>query len=60
MLPTGLVSTHFTFGSILRACQDLGSIMFSLGTQIHAMIMKSKHSFDTVVCNSLISMYGSL
>ncbi|KAK8962749.1 putative pentatricopeptide repeat-containing protein [Platanthera guangdongensis] len=33
--------------------------MFSLGTQIHAMIMKSKHSFDTVVCNSLISMYGS-
>ncbi|KAL0907758.1 hypothetical protein M5K25_022193 [Dendrobium thyrsiflorum] len=59
MFSTGLVPTQFTFGSIIRACQDLGPRMFSLGTQIHAMVMKSKYSLDTVVCNSLISMYGS-
>ncbi|XP_020590888.1 putative pentatricopeptide repeat-containing protein At5g09950 [Phalaenopsis equestris] len=59
MYSTGLVPTQFTFGSIIRACQDLDSHTSSLGKQIHAMVMKSKYSLDTVVLNSLISMYGS-
>ncbi|PKA47620.1 Putative pentatricopeptide repeat-containing protein [Apostasia shenzhenica] len=59
MLSSSLAPTQFTFGSILRACQDSGPDWFVLGTQIHGLIIKHMYSFDTVVCNSLISMYGS-
>ncbi|OAY82197.1 putative pentatricopeptide repeat-containing protein, partial [Ananas comosus] len=59
MISCGYEPTQFTFGSALRACQDSGVGNLGLGSQIHGLIMKSYYAFDTVVCNALISMYGS-
>ncbi|XVF21152.1 hypothetical protein REPUB_Repub12eG0066000 [Reevesia pubescens] len=59
MIYTGFWPTHYAFGSVLRACQELGSCGLQFGLQIHGLISKSQYSFDVVVCNVLISMYGS-
>ncbi|XP_073107105.1 putative pentatricopeptide repeat-containing protein At5g09950 [Elaeis guineensis] len=59
MILNGFEPTQFTFGSALRACQDFGPDRLSLGTQIHGLLSKTQHSLDTVVCNALMSMYGS-
>ncbi|XP_077233410.1 tetratricopeptide repeat (TPR)-like superfamily protein [Tasmannia lanceolata] len=56
MLGEGFAPTHFSLGSVLRACQESGS--FKFGMQIHALISKTRHVLDVVVCNALISMYG--
>ncbi|KAJ0960501.1 hypothetical protein J5N97_001636 [Dioscorea zingiberensis] len=58
MLTSGLAPTHFTFGSVLRACLELGSEYLALGKQIHGLILKMLYGADTVVCNALVSMYG--
>ncbi|XWS31083.1 hypothetical protein CRYUN_Cryun23aG0046900 [Craigia yunnanensis] len=59
MVFTGFWPTHYAFGSVLRACQELGSCGLQFGLQIHGLILKSRYSFDVVVCNVLISMYGN-
>lgn len=59
MVTAGIRPTEFTFGSTLQACQILGSDGLELGTQIHALVWKTGYVFDSVVCNSLMSMYGS-
>ncbi|WRX08837.1 Pentatricopeptide repeat - like 10 [Theobroma cacao] len=59
MLCTSFWPTHYAFGSVLRACQELGSCGLQFGLQIHGLIAKSRYSFDVVVCNVLMSMYGS-
>ncbi|XP_022758918.1 putative pentatricopeptide repeat-containing protein At5g09950 [Durio zibethinus] len=59
MVGTGFWPTHYAFGSVLRACQELGSYGLQIGLQIHGLISKSQYSYDVVVCNVLISMYGS-
>ncbi|KAK8694245.1 hypothetical protein V6N13_071800 [Hibiscus sabdariffa] len=59
MISMGFWPTHYAFGSVLRACQELGSCGLQFGLQIHGLISKSQYSFDGVVCNVLISMYGS-
>ncbi|GMI66287.1 mitochondrial editing factor 7 [Hibiscus trionum] len=59
MISMGFWPTHYAFGSVLRACQELGSCGLQFGLQIHGLISKSRYSFDGVVCNVLISMYGS-
>ncbi|THU47663.1 hypothetical protein C4D60_Mb09t17990 [Musa balbisiana] len=58
MIRSGLEPTRFTFGSVLRACQDSGPDRLFLGTQIHGLVSKTWHSTNTTVCNALISMYG--
>ncbi|CAA6666255.1 unnamed protein product [Spirodela intermedia] len=59
---TCLISGHaheYTFGSVLRGCQDSGPRYLPLGAQVHGVILKSGYSLDPVACNALISMYGS-
>ncbi|KAH7652013.1 TPR-like protein [Dioscorea alata] len=58
MLSSGFAPTHFTFGSVLRACMELGPEYLALGEQIHGLILKMLYGADTVVCNALVSMYG--
>ncbi|KAL3537225.1 hypothetical protein ACH5RR_000591 [Cinchona calisaya] len=59
MLFTGFLPNHYAVGSALRACQGLRAFGLRFGMQIHGFISKSPYSFDVVVCNGLISMYGS-
>lgn len=59
MHSAGFIPNHYAFGSALRACQDSGPIGFRLGTQIHGLVSKTHYGSDVVVCNVLISMYGS-
>lgn len=59
MICMGFWPTQYAFGSVLRACQELGSCGLQFGLQIHGLILKSRYSFDVIVCNVLISMYGS-
>ncbi|KAL8158583.1 hypothetical protein V2J09_000120 [Rumex salicifolius] len=48
----------YVFGSVLRACQQLGSQGIMLGMQIHGLISKTWFAHDVAVNNALISMYG--
>ncbi|XP_043697639.1 putative pentatricopeptide repeat-containing protein At5g09950 [Telopea speciosissima] len=59
MLCAGFVPTHYELGNALRACQDSGPRGLHFGMQLHALILKSQYALDVVVCNGLISMYGS-
>ncbi|KAL5975133.1 hypothetical protein ACLOJK_031812 [Asimina triloba] len=59
MLRAGVSPTQFSFGSALRACQDSGAARLRFGCQIHCLISKSRFLTDVVVCNALVSMYGS-
>ncbi|KAJ4966353.1 hypothetical protein NE237_018202 [Protea cynaroides] len=59
MLCAGFTPTHYALGNALRACQDSGSRGLQYGMQIHALISKSHYATDVIVCNGLISMYGS-
>ncbi|KAK6918739.1 Pentatricopeptide repeat [Dillenia turbinata] len=60
MIFEGMFPNHYAFGSILRACKDLGDCGLKLGMQIHGLISKIRNSSDVVVSNMLIPMYGSL
>ncbi|KAK1601643.1 hypothetical protein QYE76_026945 [Lolium multiflorum] len=51
--------TSFTFGSVLRACQDAGPDRFGFAVQVHGLVSKTTYASNTTVCNALISMYGS-
>ncbi|KAK9285903.1 hypothetical protein L1049_025104 [Liquidambar formosana] len=59
MICAGFIPNHYAFGSALRACQESGPGSLKLGMQIHGLISKTRHASDVVVCNVLISMYGS-
>ncbi|KZV30062.1 pentatricopeptide repeat-containing protein [Dorcoceras hygrometricum] len=59
MLSEGFIPNHYAIGSVLRACQMLGASGSGYGLQIHGLISKTRYSVDVVVCNVLISMYGS-
>ncbi|XP_058074821.1 putative pentatricopeptide repeat-containing protein At5g09950 [Magnolia sinica] len=59
MLRAGVSPTQFSFGSVLRACQGSGPTCLKFGLQIHGAISKTRFALDVVVCNALISMYGS-
>ncbi|KAL2485263.1 putative Pentatricopeptide repeat-containing protein [Abeliophyllum distichum] len=59
MVSSGFIPNHYAIGSSLRACQSLGVDGLRHGMQIHGFISKTPHAFDVVVCNVLISMYGS-
>uniref|UniRef100_J3L1H6 DYW domain-containing protein n=2 Tax=Oryza brachyantha TaxID=4533 RepID=J3L1H6_ORYBR len=51
--------TSFTFGSVLRACQDAGPDWLGFAAQVHGLVSKTVFTSNTTVCNALISMYGS-
>ncbi|CAI9762099.1 unnamed protein product [Fraxinus pennsylvanica] len=59
MVSSGFIPNHYAIGSALRACQSLGVDGLRYGMQIHGFISKTPHTFDVIVCNVLISMYGS-
>ncbi|XP_073008085.1 putative pentatricopeptide repeat-containing protein At5g09950 [Typha latifolia] len=59
MVSCGYQPTQFTFGIALRACQDSGVDGLCFATQIHGLILKSRFALDSMVCNALITMYGS-
>ncbi|EPS62296.1 hypothetical protein M569_12493 [Genlisea aurea] len=61
MISVGFSPNHYSLGSALRACQKLGEDGGGLkhGIQIHGLISKTRYGSDVVVCNVLISMYGS-
>ncbi|KAM7264337.1 hypothetical protein ACFE04_002020 [Oxalis oulophora] len=59
MICAGFSPSHYAFGSALRACQEFGSDGVKFGMQVHGLVMKSQYGNDAVVCNVLISMYGS-
>ncbi|KAM3330881.1 hypothetical protein ACQJBY_027156 [Aegilops geniculata] len=51
--------TSFTFGSVLRACQDAGPDKVGFAMQVHGLVSKTVYASNTTVCNALISMYGN-
>lgn len=51
----GLEMNTYTIVSALQACED--SSYRKIGTQIHAVIVKSIHELDVYVGNALIAMY---
>ncbi|KAI3894367.1 hypothetical protein MKX03_012366 [Papaver bracteatum] len=59
MLCSGIMPSHYGFGAVLRACQDSGPDGLKFGMQVHGFIMKTQNSLDVVVCNVLMTMYGS-
>ncbi|XP_021766338.1 putative pentatricopeptide repeat-containing protein At5g09950 [Chenopodium quinoa] len=59
MVSAGYSPNSYAFGSVLRACQDLGPDYLKFGLQIHGMISKMSYAHDVLVGNVLISMYGS-
>nr|DAD40095.1 TPA_asm: hypothetical protein HUJ06_014418 [Nelumbo nucifera] len=59
MICAGYLPTHYTFGSVLRACQDSGPGKLRFGMQVHALISKTPYMLGVVVSNAMVSMYGS-
>lgn len=55
----GCRPTSFTFGTLLRACQDGGPDRLGFAVQVHGLVSKTEYASNTTVCNALISMYGS-
>ncbi|CAO2165385.1 unnamed protein product [Urochloa humidicola] len=55
----GCRPTSFTFGTVLRACQDGGPDRLGFAAQVHGLVSKTEYASNTTVCNALISMYGS-
>ncbi|XP_051130439.1 putative pentatricopeptide repeat-containing protein At5g09950 [Andrographis paniculata] len=60
MLLAGFAPNHYSIGAVSRACQRIGSEgSLQHGIQIHGLVSKTPYTLDVVVCNALISMYGS-
>lgn len=59
MVSAGVCPTRYALGSVLQACQESGSCGLGFGLQIHGLLSKSAYASDVVVCNVLISMYGT-
>ncbi|KAI9177157.1 hypothetical protein LWI28_011756 [Acer negundo] len=60
MMCSGFFPNHYAIGSVLRACQEFGPSGLKLGMQIHGLILKSKHAFDVLACNVVISFMGDV
>ncbi|GMH10359.1 hypothetical protein Nepgr_012200 [Nepenthes gracilis] len=56
MISKGIKVDKFTITSIISACVDCE--MLNLGQQIHALVLKSGHKLDMLLCSSLIDMYS--
>lgn len=59
MFSAGYAPNNYAFGSVLRACQELGPDYLKFAMQVHGLIWKTSFSHDVLVNNVLISMYGS-
>ncbi|KNA19990.1 hypothetical protein SOVF_056510 [Spinacia oleracea] len=59
MVSAGYAPNNYAFGSVLRACQELGPDYMKFGMQIHGLMSKTSFAQDALVGNVLISMYGS-
>jgi len=57
MVKEGIFSNQYAFVSVLRACQEIGSVGILFGRQIHGLMFKLSYAVDAVVSNVLISMY---
>ncbi|XP_062009256.1 putative pentatricopeptide repeat-containing protein At5g09950 [Rosa rugosa] len=57
MVCDGFVPSVYAFGSVLRACQELGPCKLKFGMQIHGLLSKM-HDSDVLLANVLMSMYG--
>ncbi|KAF2302148.1 hypothetical protein GH714_032966 [Hevea brasiliensis] len=51
----GIITDHFTFPFVIKACGRLLSLVD--GQKVHAKLIKNGLDFDLFVCNSLIDMY---
>ncbi|CAN0920768.1 Putative pentatricopeptide repeat-containing protein At5g09950 [Linum grandiflorum] len=60
MISDGFWPNRFAVGSCLRACQATGVEGIKFGMQIHGWFLKSPREQEAVLCNILISMYGSV
>ncbi|KDO41030.1 hypothetical protein CISIN_1g046194mg, partial [Citrus sinensis] len=59
MVRAGFLLNRYALGSVLRACQECGPSGFKFGMQVHCLVLKSNQTFDGLVSNVLIAMYGS-
>lgn len=50
------ILNEYSFGSALSACAGLADL--HMGTQIHALISKSRYSFDVYMGSALVDMYS--
>ena len=57
MICDGFVPSVYAFGSVLRACQELGPGQLKFGMQVHALLSKM-HQSDVLLGNVVMSMYG--
>ncbi|XP_020213386.2 pentatricopeptide repeat-containing protein At3g53360, mitochondrial [Cajanus cajan] len=55
MLQSGYFPDQLTFGSIIKACCNVGDI--ELGRQLHGHVIKSGYDHHLIAQNALISMY---
>lgn len=51
-----LVPTQFTFGSMIKACSNLGRV---LGEQVHGLTIKTGFDSNCYVGTSLVDLYGN-
>ncbi|KAL4568599.1 hypothetical protein LXL04_024214 [Taraxacum kok-saghyz] len=56
MLESGTKPDNFTFATILDTCANLATV--SLGTQIHAQIIKQEMQSDVFISSTLVDMYS--
>ncbi|XP_050379880.1 putative pentatricopeptide repeat-containing protein At5g09950 [Argentina anserina] len=57
MIWEGFVPSVYAFGSVLRACQELGPGRLKFGMQVHGMLSKT-HDSDVLLGNVVMTMYG--
>ncbi|PRQ52495.1 putative tetratricopeptide-like helical domain, DYW domain-containing protein [Rosa chinensis] len=57
MVCDGFVPSVYAFGSVLRACQELGPCKLKFGMQVQGLLSKM-HDSDVLLANVLMSMYG--
>ncbi|KAF2302119.1 hypothetical protein GH714_032851 [Hevea brasiliensis] len=54
----GIITDHFTFPFVIKACGRLLSLVD--GQKVHTKLIKNGLDFDLFICNSLIGMYFKL
>ncbi|XP_031092424.1 pentatricopeptide repeat-containing protein At3g53360, mitochondrial [Ipomoea triloba] len=55
MRQSGIMPDPFTFGSLLKACSNLGEL--ELGQQLHCQVIKSESNSHLIAQNALVAMY---
>ncbi|XP_058756638.1 pentatricopeptide repeat-containing protein At4g13650-like [Vicia villosa] len=56
MHTSGICPTPYIFSSVLSACTKVK--FFELGKQLHGLVLKQGFSFETYVCNALVTLYS--